>query len=136
MDDDDIMDDDDVADCGPWDWPLELMALGDDGVPTEVFGAGEQITLVGRITNTCAEGFAVQTNSGCLLDPWVLEAASGVGEGRGCDDAITLWDFAPGQMQQDSVPVGMLQADTWTWRAGFVEGQSQVLTFEVVAPPG
>ncbi len=134
-DDDDATADDDDDVCTAADFPLVLEARDDNGVAGMQFGVGTSITLVGVLTNDCSNTITVETTSGCLLQPWTLNSSNGMGEARGCDDAITTWTWEPGQSLEDAVPIGTMQPALWTWTAGFVEGQSQTLSFEVVAPP-
>ena len=103
--------------------------MDENGVVSTVFSTTQSITLVGSLLNPCPNEVSFETNSGCLLDPWTV-VGDGSGEGRGCDDAITPWTVAPGGTLQDVVPMGTMQADTWTWLTGFM-GQSATLTFVV-----
>ncbi|MCO4774259.1 MAG: hypothetical protein KDA24_29805 [Deltaproteobacteria bacterium] len=143
-DDDDVSDDDDVADddddddgtpCGVADLLLRVEAQDSNGVQQAVFGAGESVTLVGQLSNICPFDVAFETSSGCLLEPWTLTNSSGAGEGRGCDDAITPWNLGEEAMLFDIVEMGTMSPGAWTFTAGFLGGQSDTITFEVVAPP-
>ena len=129
MDDDDTGDDDDDDDtepCGLNELRLDLQVIGDFG-PGTSFDSFESITLLGTLENNCPFEQRFETNSGCLLEPWTLSNDStGVGEGRGCDDAITSWSVEQGGVLEDEVQMGQLSPGQWTWSATFMNQEASV----------
>ena len=123
-DDDDAWDDDDIdpEGCdGPESLVLGAWVFDTDGNAGSTFSTTDELTLEAWVSNPCDVPIVFTTSSSCLVDPWSLEAASGLGIGRGCDDAETDWWIDAGGTLYDTEFWGTMDTDDYFWSIGFFD---------------